>query len=880
MLGRVATDARHLDRAIREDVRLLGRLLGNVIAADLGLSAVDRIEKIRALAKSARRGDAAEWARLSDHLGAIPADEIPPVVRAFNQFLNLANIAEQHHQVRRLHIERAREESWTAQLRRLAAGAGREFGEQLREARIELVLTAHPTEVLRRTMIQKYDAIADALARRDAAAPAERASVEEDLERFIAEAWFTDEIRRERPSPQDEAKWGFAVIENSLWKAVPEFHRALDAALAADAHPPVPIGSAPVRFATWMGGDRDGNPSVTAVVTREVLMLARWMAADLYLRDVEHLHTSLSMGRATAELAAVAGGAVEPYRAVLKDLRDRLRHTRDWAERLDPRPARERDRVLLTRADLEDPLRLCYDSLVACGMERIARGPLLDTLRRVAVFGITLVDLDIRQSSERHTAVLDALTRELGIAIDGRHYAGWSEADRQRFLLDELASRRPLVPREWSPDAEVREVLDTCRLIASQDGAGIAQYVISMATAPSDVLAVILLLKEYGLTRALPVVPLFETLSDLDHAAGTMDALLAIPWYRAYAGGSQQVMIGYSDSAKDAGQLAAAWAQYVAQEELVQVAHRHDVRLTLFHGRGGAIGRGGGPSRAAILSQPPGSVAGRLRVTEQGEMIRFKLGLPELAADTLGRYLSATLEATLAPPARPQEAWRGAMDRMSETALAAYRNVVRDDPGFVAIFRALTPERELGILALGSRPSRRAPSADVASLRAIPWVFAWTQVRLMLPAWLGTEAALAQSLERSEQALLRDMLAWPFFRMQMDMLEMVLAKADPALVRYYASQLTEPSQRASVESLCRRLEELVGMVLGLRGGKSLLDTDPELSASLTVRNTYLDPLHLLQAELLARFRAAQVESVAQSLKVTMAGIASGLRNTG
>ena len=415
-------------------------------------------------------------------------------------------------------------------------------------------------------------------------------------------------------------------------------------------------------------------------------------------------------------------------------------------------------------------------------------------------------------------------------------------------------------------------------MIASPLGAGVAQYVISMATAPSDVLAVILLLRAAGVTRPLPVVPLFETLADLDGAATTVDELLNVPWYRQYAGSEQHVMIGYSDSAKDAGQLAAAWAQYRAQEQLVGVAQRHGIRLRLFHGRGGAVGRGGGPAHQAILSQPPGSVQSSLRVTEQGEVIRFKLGNPALATETLTRYVTAVLEATLHPPPVPTDAWRARIGELAARALAAYRAVVREDADFVPLFRALTPERELGILALGSRPSRRRDTQDISSLRAIPWVFAWTQVRLMLPAWLGTDVALDESA--GDDRVIADMANWPFFRMQLDMLEMVLAKADADLAQYYARRLTTPAQQQAVAHLGERAGVLAAALLKLHGESQLLQNDPALRASLSVRNTYLDPLHLLQAELLARYRHAPDDATARALKVTMAGISSGLRNTG
>jgi phosphoenolpyruvate carboxylase len=857
--ARRSDSPRHLDKALRDDVRLLGELLGRVIAADRGPAFVDRIERIRALAKAARSGGDAGWDELRALLESIPADAITDVARAFNQFLNFANIAEQHHQINEgavLSVE---------------LPSARGLDAAIADLQIELVLTAHPTEVLRRTLVMKYDAIGRALADRPLDVNA--------LERLIAEAWHSDEVRHERPTPQDEAKWGFAVIEHSLWEALTRFLRIFDASLVRSGRQPLSATATPIRFATWMGGDRDGNPNVTAKVTREVLMLARWMAADLYLRDVDALHGSLSMTHANAELRARTGNAREPYRAILKDVRDRLRRTRDWAEGTDPRPPSDRDRIYFDVADLTEPLALCHRSLLECHMGLIADGPLLDTLRRVAAFGTTLVRLDVRQSSDRHTLVLDEITQYLGILRGGRSYAEWTEPQRQQFLLAELVGKRPLFPTTWPASNDSAEVIATCAEIASPLGIGVAQYVISMATAPSDVLAVILLLRAAGVTRPLPVVPLFETLADLDAAAQTIDALLDIPWYRHYAGAEQQVMIGYSDSAKDAGQLAAAWAQYRAQEQLVGVAERHGIRLRLFHGRGGAVGRGGGPAHQAILSQPPGSVQSSLRVTEQGEVIRFKFGTPNVATETLCRYVGAVLEATLHPPPVPSSAWRTRIGDLATQALGAYRSVVRDDPQFVPLFRALTPERELGILALGSRPARRRDTQDISSLRAIPWVFAWTQVRLMLPAWLGTDVALA-TVRNHKDPIIDEMARWPFFRMQLDMLEMVLAKADADLARFYAHRLTTPEQQAAVARLGERADALTDALLELHGAKQLLENDPALRASLSVRNTYLDPLHLLQAELLARYRQAQDDATARALKVTMAGISSGLRNTG
>ena len=844
-----------LPRALRDDVRLLGSLLGHAIADHRGDDFVARIEVIRALAKQARRGKAEDWTRLSERLATLREDELADFARAFNQFLNLANIADQR--------QAARNVVWPARI----------DAETIAKVQVELVLTAHPTEVLRRTLIQKYDAIAALLEQRaaleqrhDPAAAGEREELLERLGRLIAESWHTDEIRSARPAPQDEARWGFAAIENSLWHAVPAAMRDLDRIHGST----LPAHAMPFAFASWMGGDRDGNPRVTAAVTREVLLLARRNAAILFDRDIDALDAALSMHEGSPALREAAGDAREPYRAVLRRLRTRLAATRRWAER-GGEPEAD---AIVADDELLSPLQLCYDSLLDGGLARIANGPLLDTLRRAHCFGVCLTRLDIRQHAARHAAVFDELTRYL----DGDGFAAWPEERRGAWLLAELSSRRPLFPAAWPMSDASREVIDTCAAIAEHDAAGIAAYVVSMAARPSDVLAVALLLKEAGVTKKLPIVPLFETLDDLERAAVTVDALLSMPWYRAYVGSRLLVMIGYSDSAKDAGQLAAAWAQYRAQEALAATAAKHGVELTLFHGRGGAVGRGGGPSAQAIAAQPPGTVGGAIRVTEQGEMIRFKLGTPAIAKATLSTYLTATLQATETPPAAPSAPLRRRMRELADASLDAYRGDVRD-PLFVGFFQALTPEAELSALALGSRPARRAPAKDLDSLRAIPWVFAWTQVRLMLPAWLGAERAFAILAKNPAdyQALRR----WPFFAMQADTLETVVAKADATLVRYYANRLATPAQRNMAEALLERLQRLAADILRLNGARELLERATEEHDSIAVRNTYLDPLHLLQAELLARRRRGNdSEAVNQALKVTMAGISSGLRNTG
>lgn len=875
-----------IDARLREAVHLLGELLGETIREQRGEAFLDKIELIRQSAKAGRQGVSAGEQQLRECLAGLDDDELLPVARAFNQFLNLANIAEQYHRIRRRQPEEGQifdDRVLAELLQRLVAEGHKpeQLARQLARLDIELVLTAHPTEVARRTLIQKYDAISALLGRLDHAdlLPDERAECQLQLRRLIAEAWHTEEIRRTRPTPVDEAKWGFAVIEHSLWKAVPHFLRKADQALRDACGLRLPLEAAPVRFASWMGGDRDGNPNVTASVTREVLLLARWMAADLYLRDIDRLASELSMQQASDELRVSVGAHPEPYRALLKQLRERLRATRTWAEAALHGEVVAGPEVLRDNRELLEPLELCYRSLHACGMGVIAEGALLDTLRRAVCFGLFLVRLDVRQDAARHAAALSEITDFLGLG----NYAEWDEERRQAFLLRELDNRRPLLPALHRPSADTAEVLATCRVVAQAPAASLGSYVISMAGAPSDVLAVQLLLKEAGLQRPMRVAPLFETLADLDNAGPAVDRLLGLHGYRARLHGPQEVMIGYSDSAKDAGTTAAAWAQYRAQETLVEVCRRHEVELLLFHGRGGTVGRGGAPAHAAILSQPPGSVSGRFRATEQGEMIRFKFGLPRLAEQNLNLYLAAVLEATLQPPPVPEPAWREAMDRLAEDGVTAYRDVVRGHPQFVEYFGQATPEQELGRLPLGSRPAKRR-AGGVESLRAIPWIFAWTQTRLMLPAWLGWEAALGKAAERGEQALLEQMCErWPFFRARIDMLEMVLAKSEEGIASLYDERLVAAELLPLGQQLRGLLSQCRALVLALTHQSELLEHSAETREAITVRNIYLDPLHLLQVELLARTRAREqgLESpLQQALLVSVAGIAAGLRNTG
>ncbi|PWG63116.1 phosphoenolpyruvate carboxylase [Sediminicurvatus halobius] len=874
------------DAPLREDIRQLGGLLGSTLHEQDGEAVYRVVEDIRTLAKDARAGVDGAAEALEHRLGELPDEMIMPVVRAFSQFLNLANIAEQHHRVRRSRAWLRDPESTPLR------GSLEEFFARTRESvdpealhatvrdlDIELVLTAHPTEVMRRSLLQKYNRIADLLDQGDRLdpTPEEIEEVHQALRREITSAWHTDEIRQRRPAPQDEARWGLAVIEQTLWDVVPRHLRRLDRMLQRHTGRGLPLDAAPIRFGSWMGGDRDGNPRVTASVTREVCLLNRWMAVELYEREVEALVEELSLQCADDELQERVGNAWEPYRAELKRVRARLRLTRHWLEaQLEGRRAPDGEIYRYTE-ELREPLLACYHSLQRCGAGVVADGRLLDLLRRLAVFGLTLMRVDIRQEAGRHTAALDAITRELGLG----GYADWDEDERQAFLTRELASRRPLIPRDFAPDEDAAEVLATFRVIAELGEGSLGAYVISMAARPSDILAVELLQQEAGVRRSLRVVPLFETLTDLEGAEACIGRLIDIPWYRKHIGGRQEVMIGYSDSGKDAGHLTAAWALYQTQERLVALARREGFELTLFHGRGGSIGRGGGPTHAAILSQPPGSVSGRLRVTEQGEVIQAKFGLPGIAARNLELYTTAVAEATLQPPQPPRQEWRALMDRLADTACTTYRGLVRETPEFIDYFRHATPEHEIGQLTIGSRPARRKPTRGVESLRAIPWIFSWTQTRLMLPAWLGVGEALGEALAAGEAAELRRMYReWPFFRAFVDMLEMVLAKGDPDVAAWYDARLVPAALRPLGARLREQYVETRKAVLAVSGHERPLDDAPVVQRSVAVRNPYVDPLNLVQVELLQRVRHGHEENLRKALMVCINGIAAGMRNTG
>lgn len=876
-----------------DDVRLLGDLLGRTLREQGGNRLFDTVEHVRALAKTARR-ESADRAELERTLRALSVTDALAVARAFAHFLGLANIAEQHHRIRRRRDYHVLPDSVPQRgsladsfSRLLAQGIAPDaLHASVTALRIELVLTAHPTEVVRRTLRRKQRRIAELLALDDRTdlTTDERAELRRDLGAEIAATWMTDEVRRDPPTPFDEVKWGLVVFEQTLWDAVPRHLAALDRALQAATGKGLPLDAAPIRFGSWIGGDRDGNPNVTPQVTARAVMLARWMAADLYRQEIEALRGELSMRRGSAELHARVGDVAEPYRVLLKSVVVRLRAMRDRMQQLvdTNAPYVSSPADYSDTGQLAEPLRLCYRSLTETGGATIADGRLRDLLRRIPSLGLSLVRLDIRQEADRHTDAMDAITRRAGLGS----YQSWDEAARQAFLLGELQSgatvtRRALDAPEPFDDA-VRDVIDTMRVMATLPRDALGAYVISMAARPSDILAVELLQHAVGMPDPLRVVPLFETANYLRGSDTCMAVLLDIPWYAARIHGHVEVMVGYSDSAKDAGRLAAAWELYTAQERLVAVCRARSVQLTLFHGRGGSVGRGGGPTHLAIQSQPPGSVDGTIRVTEQGEMVDAQFGLPQIADRTLEVYTTATLEATLTPHDDVHEGWRTRMQQMADTSRATYRKLVYETPEFLEYFRLATPELELGRMRIGSRPARRRAGGGVATLRAIPWVFAWTQTRLMLPAWLGIGEAVAEAVADGQQDELRAMYsAWPFFRSTMDLVAMVLAKASPEISAYYDERLVTPALHALGGALRTDLQHTIDATLQITGHTQLLEENPVLRRSIDVRNPYVDPINLVQVEVLARLRADDDDpALLDAFLVTVNGVAAGMRNTG
>jgi len=889
-------------------VHLLGKILGLVIKEQEGTFLFNKIEKIRTLSKASRGkkdkkkirlNETKKFRQLKSNIRNLSARESLIIARSFSKFLNFSNLAESLYSVQKIHIGKVRKAQGTNEFVILEEAIERllkhksisknSFFQIAKNLKINLVLTAHPTEVKRRTLIQKYTKVNDILERFNNLRiftkkniEIETSSLEQRLHEEITSIWKTDELKRSRPSPAEEAKWGLAVIEDSLWNAVPKICSRFDKSVYAYTGKHLPINFSPIVFGSWMGGDRDGNPNVTAKTTEEIILLARWEAANLYERELTKLIESLSMHECSKVLKSRTGNNSEPYRFFLRPIRNKMKSTQKEIE-LHLNEGKPLNKSLLVQSISEviQPLIIVYNSLCAVKCKAIADGSVLDLLRRAYTFGLNLAKLDIRQESNRHQKLIKNICKQLGLG----DYQKWSEEEKISFLSKTYRSKRPLITRNISLDKEDNEVWSTFKMIAKLPRECLGSYIISMASNASDILSVMVLQKEAGMKSCLHTVPLFETLYDLENAHRVIKNLYNISWYLKHFQHKQEIMIGYSDSSKDAGKLAASWAQYCTQEKLQNVSNTYKVKLTLFHGRGGSVGRGGGPIYEALLSQPPGTVNGRTKVTEQGEIIQQKFGTESLAEYTLGTYIGSVLEATLSPPMKPKENWRKLMNDMSVVASYAYRYNLRKDKNFLRYYYQVTPQKILENLFIGSRPSKRNKSKDIKNLRAIPWVFAWTQIRFIVPAWLGTLEALKLAERGQNNKILKDMLNnWPFFYAMMDMLDMVLTKTDQRVIQFYEECLADQELKNIGEKLRKQLLSLIYLNKKLIP-THILEQRKSYRESIRIRNTYAETLNLLQADIMRKLNKNSLKDknkkiLKDAMLVTIAGISAAMKNTG
>ena len=884
-------------------IHLLGEILGSVIKKQENTAIFDKIEKIRTLSKNSRGSNEGlnkqSFKKLKNQISNLTSTETLIIAKSFSRFLDFSNIAESLYSIHNIHDHVIRKTQETNEIVILEEAlldvqknpnvSKNKFFNVAKNISIDLVLTAHPTEVKRRTLIQKYanvnnilDELNNIQILKKQNIKREKGILEKKLKEEITSVWKTDEIKRSRPTAVEEAKWGLAVIEDSLWNSIPKICSRFDNAVNKFTNKNLPINYSPIKVSSWMGGDRDGNPNVTSKTTMEVVLLSRWEAASLYEKEFTKLIQSLSLFDCSKKIKKQVGKTWEPYRVFLRPIRNKLQQTqREIEDALLEKREPKKQLLVNSINEILDPLNEVYNSLCSVKCDIIANGLVLDIIRLSHTFGLNLAKLDIRQESSRHTSLLNTICKKLAL----KEYTKLSEQEKIKFLTREYKSKRPLIPNKIKFNNTDKETWETFKMIANTSNEFLGAYVISMTSKVSDILGVLLLQKEAGVKNPLRIVPLFETLSDLQNSSKIVDNLFKNRWYTNIFSNEQEIMIGYSDSSKDAGKFAASWAQYCAQEKLCSVANKHKIKLNFFHGRGGSVGRGGGPVYAALLSQPPGTVMGMTRVTEQGEVIQQKYGSESMAEYSLGTYIGAVLEATLSPPSKPSKEWRTLIDSMSIISSKAYRHYLLEDEDFLKYFDKVTPKNIIGKLYIGSRPSKRNASKDIKSLRAIPWVFAWTQIRMLLPAWLGTYEALNFASKGKNKKILDEMIKnWPFFYEMMDMLDMVLIKTDQRVIRYYEECLATPELKKIGNELRAKLTELIEINKKIIPN-NIINQRKAFRKSIKLRNTYAEILNLLQADIMKRLNKKNINTKSKKILmdamiVTISGISASMKNTG
>ena len=881
-------------KLLREDIRYLGNILGEVIKEQEGIKFFNLVEKVRKLSKANKINlkNKNSFKKLVKTVrNSNPIDTLR-LTRAFTHLINFINLAESIDTSRNLdEYETKRKnlkynifiEEIFEKLFKNKKISNNKIYNLAKNLDIGIVLTAHPTEVKRRTLIQKYHKIIEILEQRDLynSHPSKLTQLNKQLHDEFTIIWNTDDLKRTKPSPFDEARWGLAIIEDSLWDTIPKVYRRLNSIFLKNMNRGLPKNFNPIQFGSWMGGDRDGNPNVTAKVTKEVILLSRWEAAKLYEKSLTKIIRSYSMKKCSKKISSKVGKTFEPYRVFLRPLRDKLRLTHRSIEQyfINKTPL-DKNILLSSTEEILKPLRVVRESLEQNQNENVASGELLDLMRRAKCFGINLARLDIRQESSRHRQLIAELIKKKF----NKNYYNFTEEEKINFLKSKLTSTKSYINKFKFSNKENNEVWSTFKILADEPSECLGAYVISMTTSVSDILSVSFLQKEAKINNKLRVVPLFETLDDLINAKSIMESLFSKKWYRKLINNKQEVMIGYSDSSKDAGKICASWHQYKAQEEIVRLGKKFDVNVTFFHGRGGSPGRGGGPIQATLRSQPPGSVNGKIRITDQGEVIQQKYGYEPIAEYNLCSYIGAVTEATLNPPPTPKQNWRSLIEKMSDISKSSYRKNINQSSEFIKYFKTVTPSAALGKLSIGSRPSKRKNVDNIKSLRAIPWVFAWTQIRLMLPAWLGSAEALRYAYIKKFRRTLIDMEKnWPFFNSMLDILDMVITKADPDISKIYEKYLADDALKKIGKKLRFQFEVIKKLNKKITT-KEIILTRKQFRTLITVRAIYSEVLNIIQPIVIYKLKKNKIMSdkkyLNDALLTSIAGISAAMKNTG